>query len=133
MADFKIITGDKFKKKYLSTDSGFFEHVRMTASLGCALGRGFYLSVSEGSAFHYSNSEYADCDIGTISYWMLADEAKIMLVPNAQNLSNKVIRAKATRLKVDGAFDPNEHPFGRKTSPYLGLVIYNKKVISCAD
>lgn len=130
MRSFKTITGKQFKKKYLSTASGFFENVRMAVGLGCALGDGIYLSVSEDSASHYRDSKYA---VGGISYWELSDEAVIMLAPNGQETPIKTIRSEAKRLNADGVFDSNEVPFGRKTSPYLGLVIYNKKVISCVE
>ena len=126
--DYKILSGKQFKDKYLSTDSGYFENVRMTVGLGCALGSGLYLSVSEHSASHYRDSEYSS---GIVSYWELSDEAKIMLVPNAQEISSKKIISAVKHIEADGVFDPNEVPFGRKTSPFLGLVIFNKKVISC--
>jgi hypothetical protein len=121
---YEVISGADFKKQYLSTSSGDLEKAyfgNQEVSMGAVLGKGTYYSVSSGSSDHYeSDDDYTGTD-----YFGLADNAKIMLVPDAQIIGGSKIQATAKKLGADGAYDPTEGQGG----PYLGLVIYNSKVI----
>ena len=121
---YEVISGADFKKQYLSTSSGDLEKAYFDdqeVSMGAVLGKGSYYSVSAESSDHYeSDDDYTGTD-----YFGLADNAKIVLVPDAQRIGGAKIQAIAKSLRADGAYDPTEGQNG----PYLGLVIYNPKVI----
>lgn len=129
MNESELISGAEFKKKYLTTDSGklekaFFEYESGDEdmdTMGSVLGKGSYFSVTADSSAHYESDDYyAGSD-----YYELSNDAKILLVPDAQKYGGQKIRQMAKAKKADGVYDPTEG----KTSPYLGLVIYNKNMI----
>ena len=123
-----IISGKEFKQKYLTTDSGelekaFFDSEDDMDSMGSVLGDGSYYSVTVDSSNHYEADDYYS---GT-DYFQLSDSAKIMLIPDAQTIGGSKVKKIALQHKADGAYDPTE---GQDNNPYLGLVVYNPKVIT---
>jgi hypothetical protein len=123
-----IISGKEFKKKYLTTISGFLEKAFFDSgddinSMGSVLGDGIYYSVTIDSSNHYESDDYY---LGT-DYFELADSAKIILINDAQTIGGNKVKKLALQNKADGAYDTTE---GINNNPYLGLAIYNPKVIS---
>ena len=130
---YEIVTGKEFKQRYLSTESGELEKVYFQneeggvqwepVSMGAVLGYGEYFSVSLDSSEHYTNDDY----YASTGYYVLDDKAKIMLIPNAQEIGGVKIMDIAMRNRVDGVYDPTEG--AEPEMAYLGLAIYNPKVI----
>lgn len=127
----KIISGKDFMEKYVSTESGILEYAvfRKGAPLGECLGKGRYFSFHRHSADHYSEDEYC-VGVGECG---LKDDAKIMVLKNSHKHSGSEIKKFALKHGVDGAFDLKEYEryvLGKDADvPYLGLVIYNPKVL----
>jgi len=124
-SEYQIISGADFKRKYLTTSSEQLERANFEGnhmnSMGSVLGRGMYFSVSQDSSDHYESDDYYS---GT-DYYDLLDSAKIMLVPKASEIGGQKIEQIANKMKADGVYDPTEG----EDSPYLGLVIYNQRVV----
>jgi len=126
-----IVSGKIFKTKYLTTNSGklekaFFKYKdeeQEFDTMGSVLGKGSYFSVTADSSAHYESDDYY---VGSDEY-ELSDNAKILLVSDAQSIGANEIKKIAREYEVDGVYDPTE---GQNNNPYLGLVIYNIKVVS---
>jgi len=126
-----IITGKQFKQKYLTTNSAklekaFFDNGDDMDSMGSVLGDGIYYSVTADSSNHYESDDY----YFDTEYFELSDAAKIMLVPDAQTIGGNKVKQMALQHKADGVYDPTE---GQNNNPYLGLVIYNSKVVTSSN
>ena len=122
------ISGREFKQKYLTTSSkqlekAYFENGEDIDSMGAVLGDGEYYSVTSDSSDHYESDDYYS---GT-DYYDLSDNAKILIIQDAGQFSGDEIKKMALANKADGVYDPTE---GKNNNPYLGLVIYNSKVVS---
>ena len=127
----ELISGADLKKTYLTTDSGklekaFFEYESGDEdmdTMGSVLGKGSYFSVTADSSAHYESDDYY---AGSDEY-ELSNNAKILLVPDAQKYGGQKIMQMAKAKKADGVYDPTE---GKNNNPYLGLVIYNKSMFN---
>jgi len=121
-----IVSGKIFKTNYLTTNSGklekaFFKYEdgeQDFDTMGSVLGKGSYFSVTADSSAHYESDDYY---AGSYEY-ELSDNAKILLLFDAQSIGADKIEKIAREYGVDGVYDPTE---GQNNNPYLGLVLYN--------
>lgn len=115
-----IISGEEFKRKYITTKSGLLSKTLFddsADSMGNVMGNADYWSVTFESEEHYANDDYA---VDTI-YADVVPTAKIWVQDGVSQSDSSVFRQ--LRKHVDAVYEPNES-YG-----YIGIAVFNTSIL----